>query len=139
MIAFIERLINRGHAYVGDPGNVYFDVASLPDYGSLTRQTLDDFLTTTNLQLTNVTRVTLRCGKQLNLVNRLLPRGRRHGGVGDLAGISNVLLWLVNILGNLLIFTRAVLIYVFRIMKMSRHSHMAPGTVSPSTGCIMLG
>lgn len=43
MIAFIERLINRGHAYVGDPGNVYFDVASLPDYGSLTRQTLDDF------------------------------------------------------------------------------------------------
>ncbi|QRV02039.1 cysteine--tRNA ligase [Arcanobacterium phocisimile] len=43
MIAFIERLIDQGHAYPGDSGNVYFDVASLPDYGSLTRQTLDDF------------------------------------------------------------------------------------------------
>ncbi|WP_216381943.1 cysteine--tRNA ligase [Arcanobacterium phocae] len=43
MVAFIARLIERGHAYAGDPGNVYFDVASLPDYGSLTRQTLDDF------------------------------------------------------------------------------------------------
>lgn len=43
MIAFIARLIERGHAYPGDSGNVYFDVASLADYGSLTRQTLDDF------------------------------------------------------------------------------------------------
>lgn len=43
MISFIARLIERGHAYPGNPGNVYFDVASLPDYGSLTRQTLDDF------------------------------------------------------------------------------------------------
>ncbi|VEI13127.1 cysteine--tRNA ligase [Trueperella bialowiezensis] len=42
MIEMIERLIERGHAYVGEPGNVYFDVASLPDYGSLTNQSLDD-------------------------------------------------------------------------------------------------
>lgn len=42
MIALIDRLIERGHAYVGDEGNVYFDVASLDDYGSLTRQSLAD-------------------------------------------------------------------------------------------------
>lgn len=42
MIALIARLIERGHAYVGDPGNVYFDVTSLADYGSLTRQSLED-------------------------------------------------------------------------------------------------
>lgn len=42
MIDMIQLLIDRGHAYTGDPGNVYFDVASLPDYGSLTNQSLDD-------------------------------------------------------------------------------------------------
>ncbi len=39
MIELIEKIIAAGHAYTGDPGNVYFDVSSLPDYGSLTRQT----------------------------------------------------------------------------------------------------
>ncbi len=38
MIALVERLIERGHAYVGEPGNVYFSVPSLPSYGSLTKQ-----------------------------------------------------------------------------------------------------
>ncbi|MBM7824593.1 cysteinyl-tRNA synthetase [Arcanobacterium pluranimalium] len=42
MIELIQRIIDRGHAYVGEEGNVYFDVASLPDYGSLTRQSLAD-------------------------------------------------------------------------------------------------
>ncbi|MDR2373157.1 MAG: cysteine--tRNA ligase [Bifidobacteriaceae bacterium] len=42
MIAFIERLIGRGHAYTGRPGNIYFDVRSYPDYGSLTHQRLED-------------------------------------------------------------------------------------------------
>lgn len=42
MIAFMQRLIDRGHAYADGAGSVYFDVTSLPDYGSLTRQSLDD-------------------------------------------------------------------------------------------------
>ncbi|MFC5370837.1 cysteine--tRNA ligase [Arcanobacterium bovis] len=42
MIELIQRIIDCGHAYVGDEGNVYFDVASLPDYGSLTRQSFAD-------------------------------------------------------------------------------------------------
>lgn len=42
MIDLMRVLIERGHAYPGDPGNVYFDVASLPDYGSLTNQSLAD-------------------------------------------------------------------------------------------------
>lgn len=40
-IEFIERLIDRGHAYTDQAGNVYFDVHSQPDYGSLTNQSLD--------------------------------------------------------------------------------------------------
>lgn len=42
MIDLISRLIDRGHAYPGDPGNVYFSVESLADYGSLTHQKLED-------------------------------------------------------------------------------------------------
>lgn len=43
MIELIETLIERGHAYAAPDGSgdVYFDVRSWPDYGSLTRQSLD--------------------------------------------------------------------------------------------------
>ena len=34
----VPYLIERGHAYTGAAGNVYFDVASFPQYGDLTRQ-----------------------------------------------------------------------------------------------------
>src|SRR5699024_2377295 len=39
-----QRLIDRGHAYVADDGSgdVYFDTASWPAYGQLTRQGRDD-------------------------------------------------------------------------------------------------
>lgn len=40
-IEFVERLIERGHAYDDGLGNVYFDVYSQPDYGSLTHQDLN--------------------------------------------------------------------------------------------------
>src|SRR5690606_16877861 len=44
MQALIARLIDRGHAYAADDdsGDVYFDTASWPDYGRLTRQSRDD-------------------------------------------------------------------------------------------------
>lgn len=40
MTSLIQRLIERGHAYVADDetGDVYFDTVSWPDYGALTRQ-----------------------------------------------------------------------------------------------------
>ncbi|MDL9936145.1 cysteine--tRNA ligase [Gordonia sp. ABSL1-1] len=41
MVEYMERLIDRGHAYAAD-GNVYFDVRSLPDYGALSGHKLDD-------------------------------------------------------------------------------------------------
>ncbi len=40
MIVLMQRLIDGGHAYASD-GDVYFDVRSLPDYGSLSGQRLD--------------------------------------------------------------------------------------------------
>ncbi|MDQ2624795.1 MAG: cysteine--tRNA ligase [Actinomycetota bacterium] len=42
MVALMERLVERGHAYVTTSGNVYFDVRSYPEYGALTNQRLED-------------------------------------------------------------------------------------------------
>ena len=46
MLDLVGQLLDAGHAYRGESGNVYFDVASLPDYGSLTHQRLEDLATT---------------------------------------------------------------------------------------------
>jgi len=40
MIDLIGRLLDRGHAYV-DAGTVYYDVTTFPDYGRLSRNSLD--------------------------------------------------------------------------------------------------
>jgi len=44
MIELIKSLIDRGHAYVADDGSgdVYFDVRSWPDYGSLSGQRIEE-------------------------------------------------------------------------------------------------
>jgi cysteinyl-tRNA synthetase len=41
MIQLTERLLERGHAYALDDGTVYYDVQSFPEYGKLSRNTLD--------------------------------------------------------------------------------------------------
>ena len=42
MVALMERLVEKGHAYSTGGGNVWFDVRSWPAYGELTRQKIDD-------------------------------------------------------------------------------------------------
>lgn len=42
MVDLIRRLIDRGHAYAGETGNVYFSVPSYSDYGALTNQGVED-------------------------------------------------------------------------------------------------
>jgi len=41
MIELTQRLLDRGHAYALDDGTVYYDVQSFPEYGKLSRNTLD--------------------------------------------------------------------------------------------------
>lgn len=41
MIALVEKLIARNHAYVAGDGVVYFDIRSFPSYGKLSGNTLD--------------------------------------------------------------------------------------------------
>jgi cysteinyl-tRNA synthetase len=42
MVALMERLVEKGHAYSTGAGNVWFDVHSWPAYGELTRQKVED-------------------------------------------------------------------------------------------------
>jgi cysteinyl-tRNA synthetase len=42
IIALIERLIERGHAYAAPNGDVYFSVATFPGYGKLSRRNTDE-------------------------------------------------------------------------------------------------
>jgi cysteinyl-tRNA synthetase len=41
MVELAEQLVDQGHAYVSEDGNVYYDVASFPEYGRLSGNTLD--------------------------------------------------------------------------------------------------
>jgi cysteinyl-tRNA synthetase len=43
MITLMQRLIDSGHAYASD-GDVYFDVASFPEYGALSGQRISEML-----------------------------------------------------------------------------------------------
>ncbi|MDO8121659.1 cysteine--tRNA ligase [Isoptericola sp. b490] len=42
MVDLMRTLVDAGHAYTTGDGDVWFDVRSWPDYGSLTHQRLDD-------------------------------------------------------------------------------------------------
>jgi cysteinyl-tRNA synthetase len=42
MLAMIQTLIERGNAYVDNAGQVYFEVASFPDYGKLSGKVLEE-------------------------------------------------------------------------------------------------
>lgn len=42
MIAMIQTLIDKGHAYVAEDGTVYFKVKSFKDYGKLSHKNLDE-------------------------------------------------------------------------------------------------
>jgi cysteinyl-tRNA synthetase len=42
ILAMIGKLIDRGHAYIADNGDIYYDVRSFPDYGRLSGKSIDD-------------------------------------------------------------------------------------------------
>ncbi len=42
IIEFVQTLINKGHAYATEKGDVYFSVESFPEYGKLSHRNLED-------------------------------------------------------------------------------------------------
>ncbi|SQB02361.1 Cysteine--tRNA ligase [Yokenella regensburgei] len=56
IIEITERLIERGHAYVADNGDVMFSVPSDPTYGELSRQDLDQLQAGARVDVVDVKR-----------------------------------------------------------------------------------
>ena len=44
IIEFVQKLIDKGHAYPSEKGDVYFSVKSYPEYGKLSKRNPDDML-----------------------------------------------------------------------------------------------
>lgn len=44
IIEFVKGLIDNGHAYVAETGDVYFDVRSFPQYGRLSNRNIDEMI-----------------------------------------------------------------------------------------------
>ena len=42
ILSMIEKLIEKGHAYAAENGDVYYDVRSFPEYGKLSGKSIDD-------------------------------------------------------------------------------------------------
>ena len=42
MIALVQKLVDTGHAYATDDGDVYFSVRSFPEYGALSGRNVDE-------------------------------------------------------------------------------------------------
>ena len=56
IIELVQRLIERGHAYVADNGDVMFDVLSDTDYGALSRQDLEQLQAGARVEVADVKR-----------------------------------------------------------------------------------
>ena len=51
IIELIEQIIDRGHAYVCNNGDVYFDVRSFAEYGKLSHRNVDDLRSGVRIEL----------------------------------------------------------------------------------------
>ena len=81
IVALIEDLIERGHAYVAE-GDVYFRVRSLPEYGALSHRDVDQMDQGEGVEGAGArrTRSTSRCGRRASRWRT--RRGTRRGAAG---------------------------------------------------------
>ncbi len=56
IIDMVQRLIDRGHAYVADNGDVYFAVKSFPGYGKLSGKSIEDLQSGARVEVGEVKR-----------------------------------------------------------------------------------
>ncbi len=53
MVALVEKLLDDGHAYMTEKGDVYFDVGSFPEYGKLSGNSVDDLVAGARVDVKN--------------------------------------------------------------------------------------
>lgn len=80
IIAMIEKLIARQHAYVSANGDVMFDVESFKEYGKLSRQNLEQLQAGARVEIVNVKKSDGFCvmeNVQTRGAKLVIPLGRR--------------------------------------------------------------
>ena len=86
IIAFVDELVKSGHAYVAD-GDVYFSVESVPTYGEISHQKLDQLEAGASERIVKKiprrkTRMTLHYGKRQTWVLNGTVRGAKDVRAG---------------------------------------------------------
>ena len=61
IISFVQKLVDNGHAYPVEGGDVYFDVRSFPSYGKLSGRNLDDMMVGARVEVGDCLLYTSRC------------------------------------------------------------------------------
>jgi cysteinyl-tRNA synthetase len=56
IIAMVQKLIDNGHAYLADNGDVYYDVKSFPGYGKLSGKSIDDLQSGARVEVGDIKR-----------------------------------------------------------------------------------
>ena len=135
MIALIEKLIEKDHAYVVD-GDVYFSVRSYDAYGELSHRNIDEMESGHRAlrKIANMIHLILRFGRRQNQESRV---GLLHGAKVVLVGILSAPLCRKSICIFLLIFMAEVPIWHFLITKTNVRSRKRR-VIAPlqTTGCM---
>ena len=56
IIAMVQKLIDNGHAYLAENGDVYYDVKSFPGYGKLSGKSIDDLQSGARVEVGDIKR-----------------------------------------------------------------------------------
>lgn len=89
IIDFVSKLIEKGHAYATDRGDVYFSVESFPGYGKLSGRKLEDAYESVRIENEENKRNPLDFALWKS-AKKAKYTGNRRGAKADRAGISNV-------------------------------------------------
>ena len=133
MIAMIKTLIEQGHAYAADNGDVYFVVRSDPNYGRVSGRNIDDLMVGARIEENEDKNdpLTLPCGRPLARRAQLAepPPGARAVLVGTLRRRHG------HRPGTPIDIHGGGLTLPSRITRTSAPSHLRRAPASPTLGC----
>ena len=130
MIGMIKSLIEQGHAYAADNGDVYFSVRSDPSYGEVSGRNVDDLMVRGRR---SATRSISPSGRPQS---RVSPAGRARGARGAPAGTPSAPPWFTATWARRSTSMEAGPTWHSRITRTSARRPPAAGTrASPTRGC----
>ena len=132
MIAMIKALIEQGHAYAADNGDVYFSVRSDPNYGQVSGRNIDDLMVGARIEENEDKNDPLDFAPP----SPASPAGRAPGARAVPVGTPSAPPWCTATWVPRSTFTAVAPTLPSRITRTSAPRLPAPGTrASPTPGC----